>query len=71
MITDDPMRFKEVKEEWTAGKREVDVKYKTYLFGVFVWFMSHFMRFIFRWRRSLQRKNIRDPVQLEQTTVGG
>ena len=55
VITDDPTRFKEVKEEWMAGRREVGIKVTTYLFGILVWFLSVVMGSIFRWMRQRRR----------------
>lgn len=50
VITDDPKRFNEVCDEWTAGKREVHAGPQTWLMVLWIQFMLLVFGALFRWK---------------------
>ena len=50
VITDDPKRFREVCDEWVAGRREVSIGVGKHLYAFWVYCMSLIWVLAFRWR---------------------
>jgi tubulin gamma len=70
VITDDPARFKEVCEEWTAGKRETGLGLKDMLEALYVNILALLLGYVFIHLRSRQRRKYHWDV-MEGKTVAG
>ena len=50
VITDDPKRFKEVSDDWVAGKRQVNIKSTAYIYALWLYCLNLVFFAAFRWR---------------------